>query len=45
LTPPPNQKGTLDHGEARTLPEMRRISGLQTPTGKFNVCNTSYDIY
>ena len=31
--------------ESTTLEEIRRFTGLQTPTGKFNVFNTAYDIY
>ncbi len=31
--------------DSQTLTEIRRFTGLQTPTGKFNVYNTSNDIY
>ncbi len=31
--------------DATTLAELRRIDGLETPTGKFNVYNTAHDIY
>ena len=52
-----NRQGTevwvsiwADEGEiviydAITLEELRRIEGLETPTGKFNVYNTAHDIY
>jgi nitrite reductase (NO-forming)/hydroxylamine reductase len=31
--------------DSTTLDEIRRFSGLPTPTGKFNVYNTAHDIY
>jgi nitrite reductase (NO-forming)/hydroxylamine reductase len=31
--------------DSTTLTEIRRFTGLQTPTGKFNVFNTAHDIY
>ena len=31
--------------DSTTLTEIRRFSGLPTPTGKFNVFNTAHDIY
>lgn len=31
--------------DSTTLSEIRRFSGLPTPTGKFNVYNTAHDIY
>ena len=31
--------------DSQTLTEVRRTSGLPTPTGKFNVFNTAHDIY
>ena len=31
--------------DSTTLTEIRRFTGLQTPTGKFNVYNTAHDIY
>ncbi|WP_297292681.1 nitrite reductase [Oceanicoccus sp.] len=31
--------------DSTTLEEIRRFTGLPTPTGKFNVYNTAYDIY
>jgi nitrite reductase (NO-forming)/hydroxylamine reductase len=31
--------------DSTTLTEIRRTSGLPTPTGKFNVYNTAHDIY
>jgi nitrite reductase (NO-forming)/hydroxylamine reductase len=31
--------------DGTTLTELRRSTGLQTPTGKFNVYNTAHDIY
>jgi len=31
--------------DSTTLTEIRRFSGLPTPTGKFNVYNTAHDIY
>jgi nitrite reductase (NO-forming)/hydroxylamine reductase len=31
--------------DSTTLTEIRRFVNLQTPTGKFNVYNTAYDIY
>lgn len=31
--------------DAVTLTEIARLTGLQTPTGKFNVYNTAHDIY
>jgi nitrite reductase (NO-forming)/hydroxylamine reductase len=31
--------------DSQTLTEIRRFTGLPTPTGKFNVFNTAYDIY
>jgi len=31
--------------DSTTLTEIRRFTGLPTPTGKFNVYNTAYDIY
>ena len=31
--------------DALTLTEVRRYTGLPTPTGKFNVYNTTHDIY
>jgi len=31
--------------DSQTLTELRRLSGLPTPTGKFNVFNTANDIY
>ncbi len=31
--------------DSQTLMEIRRFTGLPTPTGKFNVYNTAHDIY
>jgi nitrite reductase (NO-forming)/hydroxylamine reductase len=31
--------------DSTTLTEIRRFTGLPTPTGKFNVFNTAHDIY
>jgi hypothetical protein len=31
--------------DSTTLTELRRFTGLQTPTGKFNVYNTTRDVY
>ncbi len=31
--------------DSQTLTEIRRFTGLQTPTGKFNVYNTANDVY
>ncbi len=31
--------------DSSTLTEIRRFTGLPTPTGKFNVYNTANDIY
>jgi nitrite reductase (NO-forming)/hydroxylamine reductase len=31
--------------DSTTLAEIRRFTGLPTPTGKFNVYNTAHDIY
>jgi nitrite reductase (NO-forming)/hydroxylamine reductase len=31
--------------DSQTLTEIRRFTGLPTPTGKFNVFNTAHDIY
>jgi nitrite reductase (NO-forming)/hydroxylamine reductase len=31
--------------DSTTLTEIRRFTGLTTPTGKFNVYNTAHDIY
>ena len=31
--------------DSQTLTEVRRFTGLPTPTGKFNVYNTAHDIY
>ena len=31
--------------DGNTLQETARLSGLVTPTGKFNVYNTAHDIY
>ena len=31
--------------DSTTLTEIRRFTGLPTPTGKFNVYNTAHDIY
>ena len=31
--------------DSTTLTEIRRFTGLQTPTGKFNVYNTANDVY
>lgn len=31
--------------DAVTLDEKRRFTGLETPTGKFNVYNTAHDVY
>jgi nitrite reductase (NO-forming)/hydroxylamine reductase len=37
--------GELVVYDAVTLEERRRITGLPTPTGKFNVYNTAHDVY
>lgn len=39
------QDGALVILDSNTLVEKQRISGLRTPTGKFNVHNTANDIY
>ena len=31
--------------DSQTLTEIRRFTGLPTPTGKFNVYNTTHDVY
>ena len=31
--------------DSTSLTEIRRFTGLTTPTGKFNVYNTAHDIY
>jgi nitrite reductase (NO-forming)/hydroxylamine reductase len=31
--------------DGSTLEEIKRVPGLVTPTGKFNVYNTAHDIY
>jgi len=37
--------GSLIVLDGQTLAEVKRITGLPTPTGKFNVYNTTHDIY
>ena len=37
--------GTVIVLDSMTLEEIRRFTGLPTPTGKFNVYNTAHDIY
>ena len=37
--------GSLIVLDSQTLAEIRRITGLPTPTGKFNVYNTTHDVY
>lgn len=37
--------GELIIYDAVTLEEKRRVGGLPTPTGKFNVFNTAHDVY
>ena len=31
--------------DGTTLTEIHRITGVVTPTGKFNVYNTAHDVY
>jgi nitrite reductase (NO-forming)/hydroxylamine reductase len=38
-------EGELVVYDAVTLKELRRVKGLHTPTGKFNVFNTANDVY
>lgn len=40
-----NPNGAVIVLDSTTLAEIRRFSGLPTPTGKFNVFNTAHDIY
>ena len=41
----PGEKGEIVIYDDKTLEEITRIPDLVTPTGKFNVYNTIYDIY
>lgn len=40
-----DKKGEIVIYDDKTLKEKQRITGLHTPTGKFNVYNTMHDIY
>lgn len=40
-----DEAGEIVVYDAQTLEVRRRITGLRTPTGKFNVFNTAHDIY
>lgn len=40
-----DEEGELVVYDAVTLEEIDRITGLETPTGKFNVYNTAHDVY
>ncbi|MGD8933747.1 MAG: cytochrome D1 domain-containing protein, partial [Gammaproteobacteria bacterium] len=40
-----DQDGSVIVLDSTTLNEIRRFTGLPTPTGKFNVYNTAHDIY
>ena len=37
--------GELVVYDSTSLAEKARITGLKTPTGKFNVYNTAHDVY
>jgi nitrite reductase (NO-forming)/hydroxylamine reductase len=41
----PGEVGEIVVYDDKTLEEITRIPNLVTPTGKFNVYNTIYDIY
>jgi nitrite reductase (NO-forming)/hydroxylamine reductase len=38
-------EGQLVIYDTQTLQELDRITGIETPTGKFNVHNTAHDVY
>lgn len=40
-----DEAGAIVVYDATSLVELQRLTGLETPTGKFNVYNTAHDIY